>query len=104
MGEEMCTYPVAMEVKEESSEVRYVLTQKGGQALLYAGHCFYKVRDGEKRKTFWRCSKYRTETCEVRVTTHEDQVISVRGHHNHPPESNIDRIRASSETQLVCQQ
>ena len=90
------------EVKEDPTEVRYVLTQKGGQALLYGGHCFYKVRDGENRKTFWRCSKYRTESCEVRVTTLEDQVVGVRGQHRHPAENNSDRIRASSETQLVC--
>lgn len=95
---------VSSEGKEEehgSTDVRYVLTQKGGQALLYLGHCFYKVRDGENRKTFWRCSKYRTESCEVRVTTHEDQVVSIRGQHNHPAESNPDRIRASSDMQQV---
>lgn len=93
---------VPVEVKEDPTEVRYVLTQKGGQALLYGGHCFYKVRDGENRKTFWRCSKYRTESCEVRVTTLEDQVVGIRGQHKHPAENNSDRIRASSETQLVC--
>ncbi|CAI8030296.1 hypothetical protein GBAR_LOCUS17176 [Geodia barretti] len=89
-----------VEIKEDPTEVRYVLTQKGGQALLYGGHCFYKVRDGENRKTFWRCSKYRTESCEVRVTTLEDQVVGIRGQHKHPAENNSDRIRASSETQL----
>ena len=96
------TYPVAVEVKEDPTEVRYVLTQKGGQALLYGGHCFYKVRDGENRKTFWRCSKYRTESCEVRVTTLENQVVGVRGQHKHPAENNSDRIRVSSEAQSVC--
>lgn len=98
------TYPVPVEVKEDPTEVRYVLTQKGGQALLYGGHCFYKVRDGENRKTFWRCSKYRTESCEVRVTTLDNQVVGVRGQHKHPAENNSDRIRVSSEAQSVCLQ
>ena len=90
----------AVDVKEDPTEVRYVLTQKGGQALLYGGHCFHRVRDGENRKTFWRCSKSRTtESCEVGVTTLENHVVGVRGQHNHPAEYNSDRIRASSEIQ-----
>ena len=92
--------PLSVEVKEDPTKVQYVLTQKGGQALLYGGHCFYKVRDGENRKTFWRCSKYRTESCEVRVTTLEDQVVGIRGQHKHPAENNSDRIR-TSETHSV---
>ena len=91
------------DVKEQESEshayteLRYVLTQKGGHALLYSGYCFYKVRDGENRKTFWRCSKYRTESCEVRVTTQDDRVVSIRGEHKHPSEPDIERKHTSSE-------
>lgn len=102
-SEELSAYPVDAKECESrgSTDVRYVLTQKGGQALLYCGYCFYKVRDGENRKTFWRCSKYRTESCEVRVTTQEDRVVSIRGEHNHPPEHDPDRKHVSSESQLV---
>ena len=101
--EDLPAYPVDAKECENrvSTEVRYVLTQKGGQALLYCGYCFYKVRDGENRKTFWRCSKYRTESCEVRVTTQEDRVVSIRGEHNHTPEHDPDRKHATSESQLV---
>ena len=101
-SEEQPAQPTDVKEQEsESHELRYVLTQKGGQALLYSGYCFYKVRDGENRKTFWRCSKYRTESCEVRVTTQDERVVSIRGEHKHPSEPDIERKNTSFE--LVSQ-
>ena len=65
---------------------KFVLTQKGGQALMHAGYVYLKIREGDNGKAFWRCSKHRIETCEARVTSIGNSIESIRGTHNHPPE------------------
>lgn len=72
----------------EEPEFKLVLTQKGGQALMYNGYMYYKIRDGEKGRVWWRCVKFHSSSwaCEARLTTLGHKVESTRKEHNHLPE------------------
>lgn len=55
--------------------------------IIYAGHTFYKHTQ-TAQKIHWRCSKFRTSQCIVRLHTDKDGAIrSIRGSHNHPPDT-----------------
>ncbi len=67
-------------------ELKFVLTQKGGHALMYDGYVYYKIRDGGNGRIFWRCTHH-SRGCEARLTTISNKrVESHRNEHDHFPE------------------
>lgn len=71
---------------------RFVLTRKGGQALMYKGYAFCKVREGENGRVFWRCTKAVDRGCKVRITTLSERVESCRNEHNHLTEEEENEV------------
>ena len=95
-------------VSTELAMAQFVQTHRGRKALLHEGYKYLKICNG-KECTFWRCERLKRH-CPARVTTHEGNVRSSRGEHNHPPDlatnkveiaiSNV-RKRAREETTTI---
>ena len=68
-------------------ELKFVLTQKGGQALMHGRFIYYKIRDGVNGRVFWRCTRH-SKGCEARLTTLGQSVECQRNEHNHQPDDN----------------
>src|SRR6218665_1348819 len=60
----------------------FVRSQKGKRKLCLSEFMFVKVSDGADKKEIWKCE---IRTCNSRVHTKNDIVISERGEHNHAP-------------------
>ena len=85
------------------TEMEFLLTKKGGRSLIFEGHRYVVNRRGRDGRIFWRCG--RSRTCRGTVTTLEDDVISQRNKHNHPPDEAeqeaakiVAKMRKAAET------
>ena len=48
----------ATELTQHMAE--FVKTHRGGMALHYEGHKYFKIREGRDGVLFWRCSLHKT--------------------------------------------
>ena len=60
----------------------FVKTHRGGMALHYEGHKYFKIQEGRDGLLFWKCSLHKTG-CMAKATSEGTSVI-VRQEHNHP--------------------
>lgn len=56
---------------------------------MHEGYAFYKVRNGENGRTFWRCVK---STCKARISTVDNHIDSLRNEHNHLTEEEENEV------------
>ena len=68
---------------------KYVSTRKGGNALMHNGYAYYKVRNGENGRVFWKCVKL---DCKARISTVNDYIASCRHEHNHLTEEEENKV------------
>lgn len=73
----------------EGERCKYVSTRKGGNALMHNGYAYYKVRNGENGRVFWKCVKL---DCKARISTVNDYIASCRHEHNHLTEEEENKV------------
>ena len=56
---------------------------------MHDGYAFYKVRNGENGRAFWRCVK---STCRARISTVDNTIDSIRNEHNHITEDEENKV------------
>ncbi|CAH2040275.1 unnamed protein product, partial [Iphiclides podalirius] len=62
----------------------FVTSQKGKRLIKLDGYTFYSsVNTGFKIR--WRCSTGCHQGCRAAIYTADDEIISVKNDHNHPP-------------------
>ncbi|KAG5675392.1 hypothetical protein PVAND_005300 [Polypedilum vanderplanki] len=64
------------------------VTMLSATSLLHNSMIFNRnntVATQQGMKTYWLCRSYRITTCRARCITHQGQLISTTGQHNHPP-------------------
>jgi len=72
--------------------MEFIITQKGGQRLLWHFVVNRKMGNG---RIYWRCSKC---TCPARVTTQEEELLQQTNGHNHAmdeTDSHVEQIRSN---------
>lgn len=66
--------------------VVFVSGQRGTPKLVVEGYSFVRNR-GNSLKTYWRCSKMRSNHCKAKVVTSKGKTrICVKNKHNHSPD------------------
>lgn len=64
--------------------MEFVKTTRGARALVCDGYKYVVNRRGRDRCIYWRCG--RSRECSGSVSTLNDQIISRKDIHNHPPD------------------
>ena len=64
--------------------MEFITTKRGARAIVYEGHKYVLNRRGRDGHIFWRCGRNRS--CSGSLCTLEDEIISQKGTHNHPPD------------------
>ena len=59
-------------------------TKRGARAIVYEGHKYVLNRRGRDGRILWRCGRNRS--CSKSLCTLEDEIISQKDTHNHPPD------------------
>ena len=65
--------------------------QRGARALLYKGYKYAINRQGRDDRIFWRCAK--SCTCSGSLRTMDDQIVSKKNIHNHPPDEAETKVK-----------
>lgn len=71
----------------------YVAGQRGKPKLVVEGNSFFRTK-GDGKRTYWSCSKYKSQNCKCKVITTENSMVIkfTFRHHTHPPERLPDEI------------
>ena len=64
------------------SSIEFVQSSKSKTILVVDGCEYYKKREN-KLTTAWNCAQYQTLSCRTSAITSGEQLISIRGNHNH---------------------
>ena len=64
------------------SSIEFVQSSKSKTILVVDGYEYYKKRDN-KVTTAWNCAQYQTLSSRISAITSGEQLISIRGNHNH---------------------
>ena len=64
--------------------MEFITTKRGARAIVYEGHKYVLNRRGRDGRIFWRCGRNRS--CSGSLCTLEDEIISQKDTHNHPPD------------------
>ena len=64
------------------SSIEFVQSSKSKTILVVDGYEYYKKREN-KLTTAWNCAQYQTLSCRISAITSGEQLISIRGNHNH---------------------
>ena len=64
------------------SSIEFVQSSKSKTILVVDGYEYYKKREN-KLTTAWNCAQYQTLSCRTSAITSGEQLISIRGNHNH---------------------
>ena len=64
--------------------MEFITTKRGARAIVYEGHKYVLNRRGRAGRIFWRCGRNRS--CSGSLCTLEDEIISQKDTHNHPPD------------------
>ena len=64
--------------------MEFITTKRGARAIVYEGHKYVLNRRGRDGRIFWRCG--RNWSCSGSLCTLEDEIISQKDMHNHPPD------------------
>ena len=64
------------------SSIEFVQSSKSKTILLVDGYEYYKKKEN-KLSTAWNCAQYQTLSCRTSAITSGEQLISIRGSHNH---------------------
>lgn len=65
--------------------VVFVSGQRGTPKLVVEGYSYVRNR-GSASKTYWRCSKMRSNHCKAKVVTNKDKMCVKNQKHNHAPD------------------
>lgn len=60
---------------------------------MHNGYAYYKVRNGENGRVFWKCVKL---DCKARISTVNDYIASCRHEHNHLTEEEENKVERKS--------
>ena len=63
------------------SSIEFVQSSKSETILVVDGYEYYKKEN--KLTTAWNCAQYQTLSCRTSLITSGEQLISIRGNHNH---------------------
>ena len=64
--------------------MEFITTKRCARAIVYEGHKYVLNRRGRDGRIFWRCG--RNQSCSGSLCTLEDEIISQKDTHNHPPD------------------
>ena len=65
------------------SSIEFVQSSKSKTILVVDGYEYYKKKRENKLTTAWNCAQYQTLSCRTSAFTSGEQLISIRGNHNH---------------------
>lgn len=63
--------------------LKFVTSEKGKPKLLFDGHLYYKDKEVDVNKIYWKCENYRKVKCVARLVSEGDHIIKKSGDHNH---------------------
>ena len=75
--------------------MEFITTKRGARAIVYEGHKYVLNRRGRDGRIFWRCGRNRS--CSGSLCTLEDEIISQKDTHNHPPDDAEIQRRSSAQ-------
>ena len=75
--------------------MEFITTKRGARAIVYEGHKYVLNRRGRDGHIFWRCGRNRS--CSGSLCTLEDEIISQKDTHNHPPDDAEIQRRSSAQ-------
>ena len=76
----------------DPKEITWSKTKYGNKKALVGGYSYYKDKNGEGSKEYWKCSE---SYCKGRMCSRENTLIEITIKHCHPPECQDNLVAAT---------